>query len=173
MPIMSDAQLAKLGQQVTSRDNAIARLRDQIKSKGTQDAAIMLGTAAAAAAGFGFIRGKMEASSGAWNVPGTQIDWEAVACVALGTLALGGGMISKDLKKLEAPAAHACAGILGHYLGQLARKVGKTGSFSLVAGHAPYLPPPSSMTDSLSFHQTQLGAPFADPQAISLSESGL
>lgn len=173
MPQLSDSQLARLGSQITSRDSTIARLRDQMKSKAVQDNAMGLGIAVASAAGFGFLRGKMEASTGAWNVPGTQIDWEAVACVALATVALGGGMISKDLKKLEGPAADACKGIAGHYLGQLARKMAKTGKFSLIAGHSPYLPSPGAGTDSLSFHQTQIGPPFADPVASALAESGM
>lgn len=174
MPTISDSQLARLGSQITSRDSTIQRLREQCKSKAVQDNAVALGTALASAGAFGFLRGKMEGSNGAWNVPGIpNLDWEAVAVAVLGAVALGGGMISKDLKKLEAPAAHACMGIGGHYLGQLARKMAKTGKFSLVAGHAPYLPPPGSATDSLSFHQTQLGSPFADPADLGLSESGV
>lgn len=173
MPTLSDSALARLGNQITSKDSTIARLREQCKSKAVQDNAIMLATAVGAAGGFGFLRGKMEGANGAWNVPGTQIDWEAVAVVALGTLAVAGGMISRDLKKLEAPAAHAAAGIAGHYVGQLARKFAKTGTFSLVAGHAPYLPSPGNATDSLSFRQTQIGPPFADPVAVALAESGL
>lgn len=173
MPTLSDSALARLGSQITSRDSTIQKLREQCKSKAVQDNAVMLATAVGAAGGFGFLRGKMEASGGAWNVPGTQIDWEAVAVVALGTLAVAGGMISKDLKKLEGPAAHACAGIAGHYVGQLARKFAKTGSFSLIAGNSPYLPSPGAGESSLSFRQTQMGAPFADPIASALAESGL
>lgn len=175
MPIISDTQLARLGAQVTSRDTAITRLRDQLKSKGTQDNAVMLATAGAGAAAFGFLRGKMEdKASGAWNIPGTQIDWEAVAVVATAALALGGGMISKDLRKLEGPAGHVCAGILGHYVGQLARKMGRTGSFSLVAGNPQmYLPSPGDASSSISYRQTQMGAPFSDPVAQALAESGV
>jgi hypothetical protein len=174
MPVMSDSQLAKLGQQVTSRDSAIARLRDQLKSKSTQDGAVLLATAGAGAAAFGFLRGKLEdKASGAWNVPGTQIDWEAVAVLAVGALALGGGMISKDLKKLEGPASHVAAGILGHYVGQLARKMGHTGKFSLVAGGYGMLPSAGAGEQSISYRQTQFGPPFADPIASALAESGV
>jgi hypothetical protein len=174
MPVISDSQLAKLGSQVTSRDTAISRLRDQLKSKGTQDNAVLLATAGAGAAAFGFLRGKLEAGDGAWNVPGTQIDWEAVAVLAVGALALGGGMISKDLKKVEGPAAHVCAGILGHYVGQLARKMGKTGKFSLVAGSGyGMLPSPGDGARSISFDATQYAAPFSDPSDQGLSESGV
>jgi hypothetical protein len=174
MPFISDSELAKLGQQVTSRDSSLARLRDQLKSKATQDNAVVLATAGAGAAAFGFLRGKLEdKATGAWNVPGTQIDWEAVAVLALGAVALGGGMISKDLKKLEGPATHVAAGILGHYVGQLARKMGKTGKFSLVAGGYGMLPSPGAGEQSLSYHQTQFSAPFADPIASALAESGV
>lgn len=177
MPTISDRELAKLGNEVTSRQNSIARLREQMKSKAVQDNAIVLGTAGAAAAGFGFVRGKLEdKGTGAWNVPGTQIDWEAVIVLAIGTVALGGGMISKDLKKLEGPATYACAGILGHYVGQLARKMGHTGKFSLVAGGGGaygMLPSPGAGENSISYRQTQLSAPFADPIATALAESGV
>lgn len=172
---ISESQLAKLGSQVTSSRDALARVRDQLKSKATQDNAVLLATAAAGAAAFGFLRGKMEdKSTGAWNVPGIQnLDWEAVAVLAAGALALGGGMISRDLKKLEGPAAHVCAGILGHYVGQLARKAGHTGKFSLVAGGYGMLPSPGAGENSISYRQTQIGPPFADPIASAIAESGL
>lgn len=175
MAQISDTQLARLGRDITSRDEMIQRLRTQVKSKATQDNAVALATGVAGAAALGFVRGKLEdKTSGAWNVPGTQIDWEAVAVVALGALALGGGMISKDLKKLETPATHVATAVAGHYIGQLARKMGRTGQFSLV-GHQSqmYLPPPGDGASSLSYRQTQMGAPFSDPIASALSESGV
>lgn len=171
---ISETQLARLGEQVNQSRALAARLRDQLKSKATQDNAVALATAGAGAAGFGYLRGRLEAANGAWNVPGTTIDYEAVAVVALSAFALGGGMISKSLKKFEAPATHVASGVLGHYLGQLGRKFAKTGSFSLVAG-AGYgmLPSPGAGERSLSFRQTQLGAPYADPIASALAESGV
>ncbi len=176
MPQISDSQLARLGSEITSRQSAIVRLRDQLKSKATQDNAVVLATAGAGAAAFGYLRGKMEnKTTGAWNVPGVPtLDWEAVAVLATGALALGGGMVNKQFKKLEGPATHVCAGILGHYLGQLARKMGRTGSFSLVAGHGyGMLPSPGAGELSPGFHQTQYGAPFEDPIASALAESGV
>lgn len=174
MPFISDSQLAKLGSEVTSRQSAIVRLREQVKSKAVQDNAVVIGTAGAGAAAFGFLRGKLEdKGTGAWNVPGTQVDWEAVAVLAIGALALGGGMVSKDLKKLEGPASHVCAGILGHYVGQLARKMGSSGKFSLVAGGYGMLPSPGTGESSISYRQTQIGPPFADPIASALAESGV
>jgi len=174
MPQISDAQLAKLGNQITSRDAMIDRLRSQVKSKQTQDNATVLALAAAGGAGFGYLRGKMEAADGAWNVPNTQIDWEAVAVLAVSGLALGGGMISKDLKKVETPATAVAAGLIGHYTGQLARKMAKSGSFSLVAGtRSPYLPPPGDGVNSLSYHRTGIASPYADPVAAALAQSGV
>lgn len=175
MPVISDTQLARLGSQVTTRDNAIVRLREQLKSKDTQNNAVILATASAGAIGFGFLRGKLEASNGAWNIPGTTIDWEAVAVLALGSAALGAGLVSKSLKKIEGPATHVCAGVAGHYFGQLARKAAHTGTFSLVAGGDGYgmLPSPGAGDSSLSFRQTQIGPPFADPIASALAESGV
>lgn len=175
MAQISDTQLAKLGNAVSTRDAAIARLREQVKSKDVQTNAVALATAGAGAAAFGFLRGKLEdKTSGAWNIPGTQIDWEAVAVLGIAAVALGGGMMSKSLKRLEAPATHVASGILGHYVGQLARKMGHTGTFSLVAGQSQmYLPPPGNASNSLSYHQTQMGAPFSDPIAAALAESGV
>ncbi|HWO10224.1 MAG TPA: hypothetical protein VNN80_12110 [Polyangiaceae bacterium] len=170
---IQESQLARLGEQV-NRSNALAsRLREQLKSKATQDNAVVLATAGAGAAGFGYLRGRMEAPSGAWNVPGTTIDVEAVAVVALTALALGGGMLHKSLKKLEEPATHVAAGVLGHYAGQLARKFAKTGAFSLVAGSYGMQPSPGAGDRSISFRQTQLSAPFSDPISEALSQSGV
>ena len=173
MPQISDTQLAKLGNQITSRDAVIDRLRDQVKSKQTQDNATVLALAAAGGAGFGYLRGKMEAADGAWNVPNTQIDWEAVAVLAISGIALGGGMVSKGLKKIETPATAVAAGLIGHYTGQLARKMAKTGTFTLVAGSSPYLPPPGDANRSLSYHRTQMSSPYADPVAAALAQSGV
>jgi hypothetical protein len=171
MPNISDAQLAKLGNQITSRDAMIERLRSQVKSKQTQDNATSLGLAAAGSAAFCFARGKLEdKASGAWNIPGTQIDWEAAAVLAVTTVALGGGMISPSLKKLENPATAVACGLIGHYAGQLARKVGRTGEFSMVAG---MLPSPGDGSRSLSYHRTQIASPYADPVAQALSQSGV
>lgn len=171
---IQESQLARLGEQVNQSRALAARLRDQLKSKVTQDNAVALATAGAGAAGFGYLRGRLEAANGAWNVPGTTIDYEAVAVVALTALALGGGMISKSLKKFEAPVTHVASGVLGHYLGQLGRKFAKTGSFSLVAGVGyGMLPSPGAGERSLSYRQTQMGPPYGDPIATALAESGV
>lgn len=171
---ISETQLARLGEQVNSSRALANRLREQLKSKATQDNAVVLGTAGAGAAAFGYLRGRLEAANGAWNIPGTTIDYEAVAVVALGALALGGGMISKQFKKLEGPATHVAAGVLGHYAGQLARKFAKSGSFSLVAGQGyGMLASPGAGDRSISFKQTQIGPPYADPIAAALAESGV
>jgi hypothetical protein len=170
---MQEAQLQRLGGQITAGREMVNRLRDQLKSKATQDNAVVLGTAGVGAAAFGYLRGRLEAANGAWNIPGTTIDMEAVAVVALGALALGGGMLHRSLKRLEGPATHVCAGVLGHYAGQLARKFAKTHEFSLVAGGFGMLPSPGAGESSISYRQTQLGAPFGDPIATALSESGV
>lgn len=171
---IQESQLARLGEQVNQSRALAARLKEQLKSKATQDNAVVLATAGLSAGGFGYLRGRLEAANGAWNVPGTTIDYEAVAVVALAAFSLGGGMISKSLKKFEAPATHATAGILGHYLGQLGRKFAKTGSFSLVAGsNYGMLPSPGAGDRSISYRATQIGPPFADPIAEALSTSGV
>lgn len=170
---ISETQLARLGEQVNQSRALALRLKEQLKSKATQDNAVVLATAAGGAAGFGYLRGRLEAASGAWNIPGTTIDYEAVAVLALGALALGGGMISKGFKKFEGPATHVCAGVLGHYAGQLARKFAKSGQFSLVAGDYGMLPSPGAGDRSTSFNRTQYGSPYADPIASALAESGV
>lgn len=171
---ISESQLARLGEQVNQSRALAARLRDQLKSKATQDNAVVLAFAGAGAAGFGFLRGKLEQANGAWNIPGTTVDIEAAAVVALTALSLGGGLISKSLKKFEGPATHVTAGILGHYVGQIARKFGKTGALSLVAGSGyGMLPSPGAGDRSISFRQTQIGPPYADPIAEALATSGV
>lgn len=161
---ISETQLARLGEQVNQSRALAQRLREQLKSKATQDNAMVLGLAGAGAAGFGYLRGRLEAANGAWNIPGTTIDYEAVAVVALGALALGGGMISKQMKKFEAPVTHVAAGVLGHYVGQLARKFAKSGSFSLVAG----APTPQQLGEGyLASHYAN------DPVAAALAASGV
>jgi hypothetical protein len=173
---IQESQLARLGAEVNSSRALAARLKDQLKSKGTQDNAVVLATASAGAVGFGYLRGRLEAANGAWNIPGTTVDYEALAVVALGAFALGGGMISKSFKKLEAPATHVAAGVLGHYFGQLARKFAKTGTFSLVAGGGGeygQLASPGAGERSLSYRQTQYAAPFGDPISTALAESGV
>lgn len=170
---IQESQLARLGEQVNRSNALAAKFREQLKSKATQDNAQVLAFAGLGAAGFGYLRGRMEAPSGAWNVPGTTIDLEAVAVVALAALSLGGGMVHKSLKKIEGPATSATAGVLGHYIGQLARKFAKNGSFSLVAGGYGMLPSPGAGERSLSYRQTQIGPPFADPVASAIAESGV
>lgn len=170
---ISETQLARLGEQVNQSRALAQRLKDQLKSKATQDNAVVLAFAGGGATAFGYLRGRLEAATGAWNIPGTTIDYEAVAVVALASLALGGGMISKGFKKFEGPATYVCAGVLGHYTGQLARKFAKSGSFSLVAGDYGMLPSPGDGNRSLSYRQTQYGSPYADPIASALAESGV
>lgn len=172
---ISESQLARLGDNITSKEKAIQKLRAQVKSKAVQDNAVALGLAGAGAAAFCYLRGRMEdKTSGAWNIPGTSLDWEAVAVALTSAVALGGGMMGSLGKKLEGPATHVAAGLLGHYAGQLARKMGRTGTFSLVAGQSQmYLPPPGAGSNSISYHPTQLAAPFSDPIAEALAESGV
>lgn len=170
---IQESQLARLGEQVNRSNALAARLKEQLKSKETQDNATVLALAGFGGGAFGYVRGRLEAANGAWNVPGTTIDIEAVAVVAMTALSLGGGMLSKSLKKFEAPATHVTAGVLGHYLGQLGRKFAKSGSFSLVAGGYGMLPSPGAGERSISFRQTQMAAPFGDPVATALAESGV
>lgn len=170
---IQESQLQRLGETANSYKALATRLKDQLKSKETQNNAVALATATGGAAGFGYLRGRLEAANGAWNIPGTTIDYEAVACVALGALALGGGLAHKSLKKWEGPLTSLASGVFGHYAGQLARKFAKSGSFSLVAGGYGMLPSPGAGDRSISFRQTQIAAPFGDPISTALAESGV
>jgi hypothetical protein len=171
---IQESQLQRLGETANSYKALATRLKDQLKSKETQNNAVALATSIGGATAFGYLRGRLEAANGAWNIPNTTIDYEAVVCVALGALALGGGVAYKPLKKWEGPLTNLAQGVFGHYAGQLARKFAKSGSFSLVAGQGyGMLPSPGAGDRSISFRQTQMAAPFGDPIATALAESGV
>lgn len=167
MPMMSSKEMHKLQRAFESQRAAAARQREQRATKLDQ-AMSPLQTAGAATA-VGFLRGKMEKPDGSWNIPGTPIDWEAVIGLA------GVGLALSDLAGKQTDfVLNASNGVLSHYMGQVARKWAKTGTFSLVAGDdmvGDYLPP--AYGDPTSYVPRQISSPYADPAALALSRAGM
>lgn len=125
---LTDAQMDKVHSIVVSGQRAKEKERENKMER--KEEAKLVGEALGAAALVSFVRGKMEATDGSWNIPGTQIDIEGVAGLGL----LGAALSRKVFGKHSQDALNASVGILGHYVGQLTRKFAKTGNFTLIAG---------------------------------------
>ena len=120
-----------------------------------------------AAAIVGFVRAKFEdPATGEWRIPGTNWDAEAAAFVASTTIALGGGYVGLD-RQWRTIAAMGAIGIGSHYLGEVARRYGKTGKLDWHVGAG--VPP----WDPTSYDPTQFSAPYDDPAAQGLASSGV
>lgn len=80
---------------------------------------------------FGFLRGRMANDGKPFNIPGTQIDIELAA-----GLALAGAGLMDALGEYDQHALMCGFGLLAHYCGQVGTQYGKTGEFSgkIVAG---------------------------------------
>ncbi len=128
MPMLSPSEMHKVQSIVTSAHRAKEKAKELAKEH-AQDAKVVAETVGAATV-MGFVRGKMEAADGSWNIPGTSVDVEGVAGLAI----IGAALSRKVFGRHDADALQAGAGILAHYAGQLARKFAKTGTFSLIAG---------------------------------------
>lgn len=127
MPIISDTQLARIQNVIASKDRALASVKGNVTSKKKQ---IIHATEAVGAAGaVSFVRGKLEAADGTWDLPGVPVDIESL---------IGAGLVVGSFFKLfgtyDDDAGAAGVGILSHYCGQVARKWSKTGNFSHIAG---------------------------------------
>ncbi len=128
MPMLTPAEMHKVQNLVTSAHRAKEKARELAKEY-EQDAKTV-GETVGGAIVVGFVRGKMEAADGSWNIPGTSVDIEGVVGLGL----VGAALSRKVFGKHDADAMQVGAGVLAHYAGQLARKFAKTGTFSLVAG---------------------------------------
>lgn len=168
---ISDADIRALSRTLEQKDAKIDKLKGDTVKAGAVSSMLALGEAIGGAGAFGYLRGQMEdQSTGAWNLPGTTVDIEALVVAGLAAVALGGGYI-KALKPYSKHAAFIAAGIGGHYAGQLGRKMGRTGKFSMVAGvpgigALPQYAPPG-------YSSTQFSDPYADPVAASLASAGV
>lgn len=170
MPFVSDQDLAIVRQNIVSRDNKIAALKSKCERDQVTNKALVVGQGWAGGAAIGFLRGKFEdPATGTWNLPGTQVDIEMLALVALAGVALAGD--SFGLKKYQGHAAAVAAGVGGHYAGQVARKFARTGKLSLVAGAPSVGALPQY--DPVSYNPTQYSAPYGDPVDQALSSAGV
>jgi hypothetical protein len=130
MPFISDTQITRLQSAMASAQTKMASARAKAEEKAGEikDMAEIVGAAAL----IGFARGYMEKegpNKREFVVPGTSIDIELVA-----GLALSGAALMDLFGKYDQDVANVGYGILAHYVGQVGRNWGKSGSFSLVAG---------------------------------------
>lgn len=130
MPMLTESQMDKVHSIVSTAQRAKERTREELAAR--KEEIRLVGEAVGASVVLQFVRGKMEDSTGAWNIPGTQVDIEGV--VGLGMLGLG---LSRKAGKHSQDLINGSVGVLSHYMGQLSRHFSKTGSFSLVAGTSP------------------------------------
>lgn len=128
MPMLSPAEMHKVQKLVHSAHAAKVKLKESALER-AQDAKVV-GETVGGAVVIGFVRGKMEAADGSWNIPGTSVDIEGVVGLGL----VGAALSRKVFGKHDADALQVGAGVLAHYAGQLARKFAKTGQFTLIAG---------------------------------------
>lgn len=129
MPFISDQQISRVQSALGSMAARASRAAEKAKQKSHQmtKVAEIVGGAAAV----GFVRGKMEdKTTGAWNVPGTNLDIELLA-----GLGLSGAALFEVFGKWDEDALNVGSGVLAHYAGQVFRKYGQSGDFALVAGH--------------------------------------
>jgi len=122
---ISPREAGKIMSTVSNQKKTIERLRKGKEVEKVVQVAETLGAAGA----IGWLRGKMQQPDGSWNIPGTTIDIELVAGVGL-----LGMSYAKMLGKYDDDANAMALGVLSHYMGQVGRKFGATGQFSLVAG---------------------------------------
>lgn len=127
MPFISDSQVGAIQRYVAGAQTQMSRAKAKAEEKvgEVKDVAESVGAAALV----GFARGKVEASGKQFTIPGTEIDGE----LALGLALLGSSMLDM-FGKYDQDVQNAGVGVMAHYVGQVARSWGKTGSFSAVAG---------------------------------------
>lgn len=179
---LSSAQAARLQSVVDSKTNALKNWKKRMAREEKLDQMWSIGEAVGSASVVGFLRGKFEDANGEWRVFNTPMDWEMVIGLAplLSGIAGAWGRYDKHMVNIG-------NGILAHYSGQLTRKWAKTGSFTLAAGDYGSLHGgmPSvvgaghpalgvgSNWDPVSFNATQISAPYDDPVAMALAQSGI
>ena len=168
---ISDTDLGRMKAEISKRDAAITRSESRREKETAVNKALAVGEATLGMFGLGYLRGKLEdPSTGAWNVPGTTIDWEILGFLGLLGVAFG-GQYQKDLAPYANHAAFLAAGIGGHYAGQIGRKMGRTGQFTRVAG-VPGIGALPQWSPT-SYDPTQFSAPYDDQAAAALASSGV
>lgn len=164
---ISHGELGKITRGISKKDAELERERERNHvGKG-----VALGCSYGAAFAVGYVRGtKEDPNTGAWNIPGSTVDWEAAAAILLAASAFGAAYNPKT----KPYANFLCFGALGvgcHYLGQIGRKMGRTGKWSTVAGVPGIGALPQYSPES--YNPTQFSAPYGDPVASSLASSGV
>ncbi len=172
---MSDHELGLMKNAIVTRENSIVKLREEVKKQALTNKGVIVGVGIVSSAAFNYVRGTQEdPTTGAWNIPNTQVDVEAVTVLALAALAIFGNY-HKKLKPFAPHAAAAATGIGGHYAGQVARKMGRGQKFawpgSLVAGVPGIGSLPQYAPDG--YDPTQFSSPYGDAVDQSLSSSGV
>ncbi len=132
MPMISDAQIARLQDDKARDQRTISNLRSGRDKKTMTKQGFAVLEAAGAASVVGFIRGTIEKSGRPFAIPNTPVDIEAL--VALGLL---GSAVFGAWGKYNEDVLHAGLGVIGHYSGQLARGVGAGRPFSPIVGMLP------------------------------------
>lgn len=127
MANISSQGIAKVQNHIASLQNKIAKAKAsaELKAGEVMDGLEIVGAPTV----LGFLRGRMEKDGKTFTIPGTQIDIELAA-----GLALAGAGLMDALGEYDQHALMCGYGLLAHYSGQLGRQYGKTGEFSLVAG---------------------------------------
>lgn len=164
---ISDRELGSVQRGITKRDSIIERQREQHRV----GQGVALGCSYGAAFAIGYVRGtKEDPNTGAWNIPGSTVDWEAAAAVTLAAGTFAASM-KDSTRKYSNYLCFAALGVGCHYLGQIGRKMGRTGKFSTVAGVPGIGALPQYNPES--YNPTQFSDPYADPVASSLASSGV
>lgn len=143
MPYLSDAEIAELSRGDQRGGELAVVSGDDSVGTSALAAAGSMGSAALV----GLIRSKLEnPATGEWFVPGTRWDMEGVLFMALAGVAVGGKYLG-----LEGARSYAALGAIGvgsHYLGEVARRFGRTGKldFQSVGVEMPWHSEPNAAT---------------------------
>lgn len=163
MPYLTDAELQQSIEVLGGSEKIDKREDGELNIAALGPMAGSMGAAAVV----GFVRAKFEdPNTGQWNVPGTSWDAEATAFLVTAALAIGGSFVGVD-REWRSAAAVGAIGIGSHYLGEIARRYGKTGKLDWhVSGGVP-------PWDPTSFDPTQFAGPHDDVSAQGLASSGV
>jgi len=134
MPVISDSALAKIENAMATANTRYTKLKEKYQKEETIRDMKMTGEALGSAAIMGFLRGKYEQADGTFNLPYVAVDAE----LAVGMALLGGAYLNL-FGKFDEDFASAGLGVMSHYVGQVARKTAKTGTFSMIAGGGPQM----------------------------------
>lgn len=127
MPFMSNADIARIETELSRGD--AKKEKQKAMEKRAKEKGLAAAEGIGAAAVLGAIRGKMEAAGQPFVIPGTDLDVQMVA-----GLALLGGATFKAFGRYSDDMFNAGLGISAAYAFSIGRQFGKTGKLALVAG---------------------------------------